>query len=688
MEQSKKPIAKYEPGELDKTRRNIGFLEPEEAKKMIQTLGGEIGIEKSVPFDEKKLPPRHHHYKVRHSVISDGPAGGAFSDSSSETRQGSSSSRSSFSTESASASSGAAKKQDKKPELQHLNSKIRASMDEILVTFGIKPRLGFFSQLINKALNRNDRVAPDYIPSHLQNHVKHVQRFTASVKTLIKAAPESYRSEIENCPDFYYRVIKFIAHFETDVLLKQYNQLAGRGLDVSVAHLIPITQTLFSFIYRLYFLGTEKVNQLVNKLYTDVSKITGITAEKLQIALRDANASWIYLYEHASKNLYPLLMRMCCDDLVPYPEIFKSESSNILAFLGLSKFDLFFPEKNAAVKKETPSEVEELEEVSEEEKPQTDSAEKQLIQGLNILETLFPESGWLKINTHPDMYPYFQAVFNFPDGINYLHKENPLQITAILLRITEDFLKACRNIPFDLDPELASYLGKENIQSFFNRWAEYREVLFEKKYCTMLKDYVNSIYSNSEYMVSQLGKKAYTNLQWYAHNQFLPYLRFDIKFLDRPEADSMLPPINHQVTIIKDIFGTIIKRAEEAWQKSPEAAVESKALGASKLWEPYQFPMPTAVSKRLDVLLGGKRSKNANNLNLMKYTYYVFVVLDWWINNKSSPAYTCDTNYIYRMEADGLPSFSVQPVENVNKIFADNVKKLFAKNSAATADGQ
>ena len=51
----KKPVYRYEPGELDKTRKNLGFVEVDEAKKMVQVLGGEIGLEKSAPVDEKAI---------------------------------------------------------------------------------------------------------------------------------------------------------------------------------------------------------------------------------------------------------------------------------------------------------------------------------------------------------------------------------------------------------------------------------------------------------------------------------------------------------------------------------------------------------------------------------------------------------------------------------------------------------
>lgn len=52
---SKRPQAKYAPGELQKTRQNLGQLELEEAAFMMKRLGGEIGIEKSEEITEDTL---------------------------------------------------------------------------------------------------------------------------------------------------------------------------------------------------------------------------------------------------------------------------------------------------------------------------------------------------------------------------------------------------------------------------------------------------------------------------------------------------------------------------------------------------------------------------------------------------------------------------------------------------------
>ena len=74
-EHTDKPKAVYEPGTLDHVRKNIGELDPQEAKHMAKVLGGEIFTEKSAPvcglgfrmgnfaFTEKKQERRHQIFR-------------------------------------------------------------------------------------------------------------------------------------------------------------------------------------------------------------------------------------------------------------------------------------------------------------------------------------------------------------------------------------------------------------------------------------------------------------------------------------------------------------------------------------------------------------------------------------------------------------------------------------------------
>ncbi len=93
------------------------------------------------------------------------------------------------------------------------------------------------------------------------------------------------------------------------------------------------------------------------------------------------------------------------------------------------------------------------------------------------------------------------------------------------------------------------------------------------------------------------------------------------------------------------------------------------------------FDIPNNVSKRLDVLLGAKKTTDtaATNANLIKYTLCIMAVLDWWVNNPDSPAYNIESKQIYRInDEDGGPSFSAPLRNDQNQLFAAAIKKALA----------
>ena len=102
-------------------------------------------------------------------------------------------------------------------------------------------------------------------------------------------------------------------------------------------------------------------------------------------------------------------------------------------------------------------------------------------------------------------------------------------------------------------------------------------------------------------------------------------------------------------------------------------------------WAHYKFDISNEISKRLDTLLGGNNTSantNANNANLLKYTLCILAVLDWWVNNPDSPAYTTNPRRIFRIsEEDGKPKFSVPERNDQNRLFAEQIRAALTKKS-------
>ena len=221
--------------------------------------------------------------------------------------------------------------------------------------------------------------------------------------------------------------------------------------------------------------------------------------------------------------------------------------------------------------------------------------------------------------------------------------------------------------------------GADTIYNVMDEWSAYREEIFGKYYCDELKDFVNSAYSQGDFATTKLGKKILNSLLWQITFHFMPSFKFDQLLLERPQDQSKYRPLYHRTDFTRKYLTMVVNECDQA------AKTKSEIKSISNPWDHYQFELPNEISKRLDVVLGGKNTgpnTNATNANLLKYTLCFVSVLDWYINNPDSPAYTGDPMNIYRVSSeDGKPQFSVKTRNDQNKLFAEGIKAAYSKQA-------
>ncbi len=667
-----KPEAKWEPGTLDNTRRNIGPIDAYEAKKMIQKLGGEIFAEKSAPIDYSALPKAKEYSK---RVV------------------GRSASSIASQPSNAQAAAPAAGKFGYAPKdkpirfgtLPELNSKERHLMDRIMMSedYKIKTNLGFFNFVLKFKKNGNELVRKGFVEFTLQSHIDHLQEFITCVKSIIQISPDTYKQKILAAGEDRFKFLKTVGSWTMKDIKKYLFDLQDSD-DVTIAMMIPLVKAVYRYLLKIYYLGETRISSYFKEIYTDLSKYPKFDLQKAQMLSKTGISEWFYIYSQVIKGLYPLLMRMSSTKFDYFQDFFLVQTSNILKFLEITKFDLLLPnKKNDAPSPESLGKTEKEEKKETQEKQANESAKKSDLvdAGLKLLDTLFPEAGFDKIDTMPDMYPYFQPIYQFRDGYNLLSPKNALQITITLLRITEDLFQGCRNIMFTEEQEEDVSQGdSEKLSTVLSEWSVYRETVFERQYCDQLKDFVNSEYSQGDFKTSLFGKRILTTLLWQTKYNFLPYFEFEQLLLEKPKNDSPYRPLCIRTGFLLRYLTTLSKRIDTA------AKSQGQVMGIQNPWEKYKFDIPNVVSKRMDVLLGAKKVTDsaATNANLIKYSLLIVAVLDWWINNPASPAYSHDSMQIYRVnDEDGAPAFSVPTRTDQNKLFADRVKQNIEKQKAA-----
>jgi len=673
----KKPLYRYEPGELDKTRKNLGFVEAEEAKKMVGVLGGEIGLEKSAPVDEKAIR-RVRSARVAQNLRSGNRAVFRKGDGVDE--------QSTIIKTTAPASTPTAGTTVRKDILPRLDNKTRNKMEKLMMLpeYGIKTNYGIFNFLNGLRKNGYDRVSDQFASITLEAYISRLKNFHNNVIKLISIAPAPIQEKINRNSAPQYKMLKVIGDWSVPSLDAMCKKLMRNPSSITVSTLVPVTRLMYKFILSVFFLGEQKFVDLLKLVYGEINAYPKAQREMLIALVQGITADWMYVYQRIPRGMYPLLLRMCSNEFYEFSELFTKQLGKVFNFLGITKYDIVLLERpSAETEAQSTNTGEKSENTGNGDIKSSDQEEfKGAAMGLKVLDQIFPGAGWLSLETFPDMYPFYQPLYHFQDGVNLISPENPLQITIILVKIIEDLFEGCRHLVFESEKNksksrVENVVLPDSLSTIINEWSDYREIVFEKLYLPNLRDFVNNLYAQRDFLKNQYGKRLMSNLQWHIYHNFLPYMKFEQLLLDKPSNESKVRILPTRVSILVDELARVTTAADAA--QSEGADFEE----IPNIFAPYKFSLPNVVSQRINVLLGSTRQKQgarATNLNLLKYTYAVASVLDWWINCKTSPAYSGTKIPVCRISAeDGRPIFSVPERDDQNLLFARSIKAHAAK---------
>lgn len=657
----------WEPGTLDKTRKNLGVLSEEEAKKMMTVLGGEILQEKSAPIDYKSLP--------QHQIFAKKPLGkSANSGSTAATQQ---------MTE-----TPAKPKQKKLPDIKPTEKQLfdRLMMDS---EYKIKTSYGIFNFVL-KFTKNSEKLRKGFVEYDLEKDVEHLNDFITAIKSIIQISPASYKEKIMLAEEEKFTFIRLVGSWSLKDLKYYLNSLKAHPDNVTVLSTYDFIKTIYRLLLKIYYLGENRIPGIFKEIHNDLIKYPKIDKRKVTTATKAGITEWFYVYKKIIKGLYPLLMRLCCKHCEEFHDFFIVRTADILGFLEMTKYDLMLPNQKSKKSEEEKKEggEEKKGEENKEGETKSDSVMSPYVKsGLKLLEQLFPQAGFAALDSHPDMYPYFQPLYQFREGLNLVSPENPVQVTIILLRITEDFLQGCRNIDLQFINDTDELDDTDKIATIMSEWALYREVLFERNYAGVIKEFTNSEFSNpGDFRKSQYGLKLLTDMLWETKFYFLPYFKFQQLILDKPKNDNPYRQLCVRATILRKYLQNLVKKIAAAEKQ------KGYVDGVGNPWAKYHYGIQTPVSKRLNIILGAKKPEGeskATNANLLKYTLCVIAVLEWWLNEKSSPAYSYGDSNLYRVSAaDGAPEFSVPLMQNQNDLFMAALKASAVKKSDEDQHGK
>ncbi|MCL1994342.1 MAG: hypothetical protein FWG66_15470 [Spirochaetes bacterium] len=699
----KKPKAVYAPGELDRVRGNLGSLDLDEAKRIAQRLGGEVGVERT-PEPAKKAPapaPRAR------------PGGAAGSG-----RGG---------REKASQKNEGKKKNDpgddpSKPLKLGYFERVKMDRQAGMLDFEVKNGFQVLVSMFSFFSPPPDYINPRFITRNMKAHYAKLEKLVLATKTLLPKNNARRSARLKRVSPFAFRVLDTLSNWNIGAIEKDLARFQANPHRVSASDFSAIVTLFYKPLFLMELLDADShIKESLKVLFKILQLESPMDAkEKYEPAIRDVILSFVEIRKDVHYALYPILMKLISDRFIPYDTFFSERRGRFIAFLNLTAQDQIEPEDLSSLP-EIVSDDEDAEADAEAEaaegeegaegnvtaggdeddlagkdpndpevikrkaEREADRAERKALEhSLATLEVLFPMAGWSKLDEFPDLYPYFADVYNLRRGFELIAPTDPMQQVSVLMHILEDIFFGLRYVKFNsvLDAGDAAVAKAEiKIGEVINHWRRYIDNSFYKDYLPRLLEYCRALEHSSGSRTSPFVRKIHDEIHWLKRLYFLPYYKFE-SIGPPPFKKQDVTTIYSEIRLVRKYLTSVAAGIEQGMRNG---GAEAKAVceGIGNPWERYVFEVPNPVSKRLGALLSPAKR---NNANLVFFTLAAVTTLDYIVNNEKSWSYEKERpGPLFRSIRDEgtMPQFGVDEKLNADQIFKDVLKEKMAKSEAA-----
>ncbi|MDR2537722.1 MAG: hypothetical protein LBC46_05400 [Treponema sp.] len=674
-----KEKAVYEPGELDRVRNKLGVIDENEAKRMAEVLGGDVGVERTAappdppskaapivrrkPSDTKAFPQTQGDVAI---------AGNARSKKSASPK------KSSTAQKQASQTDDDPKVPVKADYFERLKMDRYAAEEE----FEIKS----FHQVIFSALSffsrPTDYVSPAFITQRMTLYYKKIELLVNSTRAMFPRNNRELNDKLKRTSIFVFSVLDTIRYWNIERISGDLSRLQARPHGVNISEFSDILRAVYKPIFIMERLNTEvHIRESYKLLYRLLFIEDPINAKKkYEELIENAMDAFIAIRENIHYLLYPLLMKLLSSTFIPYERFFTERKNRFLAFLNTTEDERINPISSQREEKAEDGEAEATDDTAEGAADSNEKAEqkqaaleaeqKTFDQSLRVMESLFPQAGWNKLDTYPDLYPYFRDVFNLKKDYELIAPTDALQQVLMLMRIVQELFLGLRYVSFNplVVPQNGGHLD-EMLGNIINGWPNH-EIAFEKEYLSRLTEYCRLLEGSDR--TSPYTKRLYNEIQWLRKLYFFPYYRFET-FSSPPIPKNSINPVYPEVRQLRKLLSIIVANIEAA-NKNGGAETLAHCEGINNPWSAYSFQVSNPVSTRLNMLLGPKRRTNAT---LISFTLMVVSVLDHILNCNDSWAYPPEMGALFRsVNGEGsIPQFGVDEKINADLIFKQVLKE-------------
>ena len=698
---AKNENAIYAPGELNRVREKLGVKDVNEAKRMAQLLGGEVGTEKSAEIDPSKLPKKPFKRKAGDGAADNKKKRGRTVDV-----VGDEDSNIKIKPKFLGPFPG-----DDPAVPLKLSYGERVKIDQYAgqLVFEIKSPLQVFTSIFSFFKEPADNVNPRFVVDRMNEYFNKIERLVNAVRNLFPKNNTKRSHKLKRTSPFIFKIIELLRNWNIEQLSTNISQLQSHPRSVRTAHFTETLKLIYKPLFILEDLNIENLKTAFKLIYKILYIESPMDAkEKYQNIIREIIASIADIRRVVHYGLYPLLMKLISDRFIPYERFFIERRRRFMAFIGatdaeqlnaadlepqqIESIDVETLQKNLKEEEEASAEegeaaggeaaAEEKEEdpndpkvIERKTKEEAEKVEKKLLEkGRNTLETLFPKANWDKLEEYPDLYPYFASVYSMRQGYELIAPTDPVQQVSVLMNILDDLFIGLRyvNFGFITGPDGNTINVFDELGEIVNDWRGYIESSFSKDYLPRLSEYCRMLENSKESRTTTYAKKTINELHWIKRLYFLPYYKFE-SMGPPPFPKQDIIPVYSLIRKIRKTL-TAVTMGIEQGVRAGGAAAKAQCGGINNPWEKYNYQVPNPVSRRLEMLLSPEKRINAT---LILLTSSVVTVLDHIINNENSWAYGTRPGPLFRsIRNEGIiPLFGVDEKVDADQLFKESLKK-------------
>ncbi|MBN2510795.1 MAG: hypothetical protein JXB03_10975, partial [Spirochaetales bacterium] len=642
----KRPPERYEPGELQRTRNNLGEVSKEEARNLAKKLGGEVGVEKISPEIEKS----YHRLKAINRRKGEDPLD--------ITPREHSPGQPVFASLSPLEPSF---EKIKTPRLGYLE---RMRINFLLAdpNFRIKSRTNAYLALLSFAVPVKDTLASSFITEFDSRFYTSIENLVLSVRGLWAINKNENIRNIRH--PAYLRILEILRTWDLEVINSELARLQKNTRGLSVTEAKRLTRA----VYRpLIVLGNLDLHRHILKAVKHLADLNFLGLPKnspeigrIKRLYATAKQELYQVFADIRKQLYPLLLRLSGSHYYEFEEFFSYAQTSIFSFLSITDQDVLSPFDDALLAEQLQMQDEELQKEEETSDEAYDNEQEAAVKpvgvekGLAFLDALFPEAGFLALDTFPDLYAYFQPILSFPGGLDLISPRNPVHQVMVIAAIIEELFYGFRPVKFgELILDNGHYESiQPRMDDIISQWHRFSDEVLHQNYLPTLSDYCRHIERNPDIRYGEYGTRMEAFLQFFVRKYVFPHLHmFTLKSAKTPFPEKLYRVYEETAKtkrLLEDILNSDLINA------IPPSIKNSNA--------PFVFEIENHVSKQLRKYLK-RRGQEPNNRNLINCTLLTVTVLDFLLNDFDNFLYQSEafTHYRHEEAREDIPLYSVPP---------------------------